>query len=115
MADLVVQPTHLAVRLGSWERFGTFQASFDVPWEHIVYAEAVKDMWPRVRGWRWPGIGIPHVILVGRMRYRGGRDFCALIGTKPGIVLELTHAPYERILATAPNAPQIVRRVTQGR
>ena len=115
MADLLLQPDCLSVRLGGWERFGTFQGNFDIPWDDIIHAEAVSDMWPRVRGWRWPGIGIPHVILVGRMRYRGGRDFCALIGTKPGIVLELTNAPYERILATAPNAPQIVRRVTQGR
>jgi len=114
MADLVLEPTHLAVRLRGWERFGTFQGSFDIPWDHIVYAEACSDMWPRVRGWRWPGIGIPHVILVGRMRYRAGRDFCALIGTKPGIVLELKDEPYDRLLATTPHAPQIVQRVTQG-
>jgi len=114
MADLVMEPTHLAVRLGGWERFGTFQGSFDIPWDHITHAEASSDMWPRVRGWRWPGIGIPHVILVGRMRYRGGSDFCALLGTKPGIVLEMKEGPYDRLLATAPNAAQIVRRVTQG-
>jgi hypothetical protein len=48
------------------------------------------------------------------MRYRGGSDFCALLGTKPGIVLEMKEGPYDRLLATAPNAAQIVRRVTQG-
>jgi hypothetical protein len=115
MADLVMEPTHLSVRLGGWERFGTFQGSVDIPWDHITHAEASSDMWPRVRGWRWPGIGIPHVILVGRMRYSGGSDFCALLGTKPGIVLEMKEEPYGRLLATAPNAAQIVRRVTQGR
>lgn len=115
MADLVMTPTHLSVQLGRWEQFGTFQRSFEIPWDHITHAEAVTDMWPRVRGWRWPGIGIPHVILVGRMRYRGGCDFCALQGTKPGIVLELKDEPYRRVLATAPHAAHIVRRVTQGR
>jgi hypothetical protein len=114
MAVLVIEPSHLSVRLGRWERFGTFQGNFDIPWDHIVYAEASKDMWPRVRGWRWPGIGIPHVVLVGRMRYRGGQDFCALIGTKPGIVLELKDEPYNRLLATTGNAAHIVRRVTLG-
>jgi hypothetical protein len=49
------------------------------------------------------------------MRYSGGSDFCALLGTKPGIVLEMKEEPYGRLLATAPNAAQIVRRVTQGR
>lgn len=115
MAGLIMHPTHLEVRLSRWEQIGAFQGSFDIPWDHVIYAEAVSDMWPRVRGWRWPGIGIPHVILVGRMRFRGGRDFCALIGTKPGIVLELRDEQYDRLLATAPHAEHIVRRVTQGR
>jgi hypothetical protein len=114
VADLVLQPDVLRVQLGRWEGFGTFQRSFDIPWDHIVYAEAASDMWPRVRGWRLPGIGIPHVILVGRMRFKGGQDFCALIGTKPGIVLELRDEPYERVLATASNAAPIVSRVTRG-
>ena len=114
VAQLILEPASLAVRLSRWERFGTFQGSFDIPWDHIIHAEASSDMWPRVRGWRWPGIGVPHVILVGRMRFRGGSDFCALIGTKPGIVLELRDEPYDRVLATAPNAAQIVKRVTQG-
>jgi hypothetical protein len=114
MADLVVESAQLSVRLTRWERFGTFQRDFDIPWTDIVYAEAVSDMWPRVRGWRWPGIGIPHVVLIGRMRYRGGSDFCALAGTKPGIVLELRDQPYDRIVATAANAARIVDRVTSG-
>ena len=114
MADLIIEPAVLRVQLGRWEEFGTFQRTFEIPWEHIDHAEAVSDMWPRVRGWRWPGIGIPHVILVGRMRFRGGQDFCALIGTRPGIVLDLPGEPYQRLLATAPNAGQIVSRVTRG-
>lgn len=114
MATLVLEPSHLSVRLSGWERFGTFQRSFDIPWDHIIHAEASTDMWPRVRGWRWPGIGIPHVILVGRMRFRGGRDFCALLGTKPGVILELRDEPYDRLLATTPQGPAIVKRVTKG-
>jgi hypothetical protein len=114
MARLELERTHLAVRLSRWERLSTRQASFDIPWEHITYAEASSDMWPRVRGWRFPGLGIPHVILVGRMRFRGGEDFCALLGTKPGVVLEIRDERYQRVLATTPHAPAIVRRVTRG-
>lgn len=114
MAVLVVEPAGLAVRLDGWERFGTFQGDFTIPWDHVIHAEAVSDIWPRVRGWRWPGIGIPHVLLLGRMRFRGGRDFCALRGQAPGVVLELRDEPYDRLLATAPNARDIVRRVTGG-
>jgi hypothetical protein len=114
VAELVLKPDGLDVRLSTWDRFGTFERDFTIPWDHIVHAEAESDMWPRVRGWRWPGIGIPHVILIGRMRWRGGHDFCLLRGTKPGIVIEMRGEPYARLLATCPNAVEIVRRVTRG-
>lgn len=114
MAALVLQPDGLAVRLNRRERLATVQRDFTIPWDHIIHAASSTDMWPQVRGWRWPGLGIPHVVLIGRMRFRGGRDFCALLGTKPGIVLEFREEPYDRLLATAPNAAQIVQRVTRG-
>jgi hypothetical protein len=114
MARLMIEPTRLAVRLSRWERLCTLQGNFDIPWTDVVHAEASSDMWPRVRGWRLPGIGIPHVILVGPMRFRGGRDFCALLGTKPGVIVEMRTGPYRRLLATAPNAVEIVQRVTRG-
>lgn len=114
MARLVLEPTHLAVRLNRWERLCTLRGSFTIPWEDIVYAERSTDMWPRVRGWRFPGLGIPHLLLVGRMKFRGGSDFCALLGTKPGVIVEMKAGRYERLLATAANADQVVDRVTRG-
>lgn len=115
MAALVLQPDGLAVRLNRWERLATFQRDFTIPWDHITHAEAPKDIWPQVRGWRWPGLGIPHVVLIGRMRFRGGSDFCVLLGTKPGVALELRDEPYQRLVATTPAGAEIVHRVTQGR
>ena len=116
MATLVLDPAGLTVQLGRWERFGTFQRSFTVPWDHIDAAYAIQDMWPHVLGWRWPGIGIPHVILVGRMVYRDGRDFCAIHRAQPGILLELHGEPYQRLLLSAPSkvVRQVIARVTGG-
>ena len=116
MATLDLSPTGLTVRLGRWERFGTMQRSFTVPWESIDAAYAIQDMWPHVLGWRWPGIGIPHVILVGRMVYRDGRDFCAIYRAQPGILLDLHGQKYRRLLISAPGdvVGRIITRVTQG-
>ena len=116
MATLVLTPTELQVRLGRWEKFGTLQRDFAVPWDHIDSARAIKDTWRNVLGWRWPGLGIPHVVLIGRMVYREGRDFCAIYMDKGGVLLELHDEPYRRLLISAPDdvVRAIVQRVTQG-
>lgn len=116
MASLELRPDGLAVRLGKWERFGTFQRDFTVPWEHVDKVDVITDMWPHLQGWRAPGIGIPHVIVVGRMRYRGGKDFCAVHHGQPGLILELHDEPYRRlVLSTPPEvAHEVYARVTGG-
>ena len=116
MATAQPTPEGLLISLDGWEKFGTFQRSFTVDWSHIDRAEASKDLWPQVRGWRAPGIGIPHVILLGRMRFHGGRDFCAIYKDKPGIILEVHDEPYQRLLLSIPpdQARRIVQIVTTG-
>jgi|DEB0MinimDraft_3_1074331.scaffolds.fasta_scaffold00319_3 hypothetical protein len=114
MAVLEITPQALEVRLNRLERIGAFHDSFAVPWEHIDHARAIKDLWPHVLGWRVPGLGIPHVILLGTMRYRIGRDFTALYKNLPGVVLELHDEKFRRLLVSAPNADDVVRRVITG-
>lgn len=114
MALLIPTDDGLRVGLSRWERFGTMQRDFTVPWAHLDSAELVKDLWPRVRGWRWPGIGIPHVILLGRMRSRDGNDFCAIYNSRPGVILGLHDEKYSRLLISAPGdvAQEVVARIT---
>ncbi|MBM3688230.1 MAG: hypothetical protein FJW80_01005 [Actinobacteria bacterium] len=116
MATLVLKPDELQVRLSAWERLGTFQRDFAIPWDLIDSARVIKDMWRNILGWRWPGLGVPHVVLIGRTVYRDGRDFCAIYMDRPGVILELHGAPYRRLLISTPNdvASAIIRRVTQG-
>ena len=114
MAVLEITPDALAIHLNRWERLGALHDNFTVPWDHIERAEAAKDLWPSVRGWRAPGTGLPHVILLGRMRHRDGRDFTAIYKNLPGVIVELRDEPFRRILASTPNAAAIVRRVVDG-
>ena len=116
VAALVLTPAELQVRLGRWERLGTTQREFAVPWDHIDSARAISDMWRNILGWRWPGIGVPHVVLIGRMVHRDGRDFCAIYMDRPGVILEMHDEPYRRLLISAPGdvVQAIIQRVTQG-
>jgi len=114
MAILQFTPDALEVRLNRWERLGALHDGFAVPWDHIDTARAIKDLWPHVRGWRVPGTGLPHVILLGTMRYRDGRDFTAIYKNLPGVILELHDEEFRRLLISAPNAGDVVRRVISG-
>ena len=114
MAVLEITPDALRVRLNRLEQIGGVHGSFSVPWDHIEHARAISDLWPHVRGWRMPGTGLPHVILLGRMRYRYGTDFTAMYKNLPGVLLELRDEEFRRLLISAPNAVDVVRRVTTG-
>lgn len=116
MVALREGPDGLTVEINGWERLGTLQRTFSIPWDHLDAAYAISDLWPHVKGWRAPGLGIPHVILLGRMFYRDGRDFCSLYRAQPGVLLELRDEHYQRLLVSAPDdvVQGIIRRVTQG-
>jgi hypothetical protein len=105
----------VVVEFEGWERLAAGTPGFTVPWEHIDRAEAVTNTWKHARGYRLTG-SIPGVALLGTMRFRGGRDFAAIRGTKPGILIEVHDEPFERLVATAPHrvVEAIIHAVTHG-
>ena len=56
------------------------------------------------------------MIVVGRMRYREGKDFCAVHHSQPGLILELRDEPYHRLVLSVPPevAHAVYERVTGG-
>ncbi len=57
---------------------------------------------------RAPGTGIPWVIMLGTTRGSFGKDFCAVYGRAPAVVMELEGAPFSRCLVTVPEAEALV-------
>ena len=49
-----------------------------------------------LKGVRAPGTGIPFYILLGTMRYKGGKDFTMIYGNRPVEVFEFKSGPYKR-------------------
>src|SRR5947209_18177777 len=99
MAQLLVGPDSVTVQLGPWEQLGSFQRTFSFPRSAVESVQVVDRPWQAIRGLRVPGTGLPAVVARGTWRYRGGKDFVAVYGTKRrGLLLELGVGPFARVL-----------------
>jgi hypothetical protein len=67
----------------------------------------VDDAWPELRGFRAPGTGLPDVIAVGTGRGSFGKDFAAVHGTGPAVVVELAGAEFHRLVVTSDDAASV--------
>jgi len=92
----------LIVKLSRWETIGGLKRDFTIPTECIVSDEHVVDGWESLHGWRCPGTGIPGVIMLGTMRYKGTKDFCAVYGRRPARVITCRNFGFARVLITDP-------------
>jgi len=58
-------------------------------------------------GHRAPGTGLPRVIAVGTRQGGFGKDFAAVHGTGPAVVVELEGAEYGRLIVTSDQADAV--------
>lgn len=75
-----------------------------VPRSSVRVVRWVRDPWSELRGVRAPGTGFPGVIAVGTRRGGGIRDFAAVHGKRPAVVVELDGADYDRFVVTDDSA-----------
>ena len=54
-----------------------------------------------LRGFRAPGTAIPLVVLLGTMRFRGGKDFTAIYKRKPANVYTFSTGEFKRWIVSA--------------
>jgi hypothetical protein len=73
-----------------------------IPNESIDTDERVVDGWESLRGWRCPGTGIPWVIMLGTMRFKGTKDFCAVYGRRPARIISCHGFEFARVLISDP-------------
>lgn len=111
MAELLIRPAGIRVHLGRWERMGAFHADLDIPVSQVKLTRAVDDAWTELRGVRAPGTGWPGVIALGTRRGRFGKDFAAVYGHRPGVVVELAGAEFQRLVITTPHAESVASEI----
>ena len=73
----------------------------------VTAVRVVGDAWPELRGIRAPGTGVPEVIAVGTRRGGFGKDFAAVHGKGPAVVVELEGAEYGRLIVTSDDAAAV--------
>ena len=101
--------------MGALEKAEAVHGDIRVPLSAVTTVRVVDDPWGELRGMRAPGTGIPGVIAVGTRRGNFGKDFAAVHGKGPAVVVELEGAAYQRLIATADDAVSIAAAITKAR
>ncbi len=104
MAELQVEGSDLVLHMSALEKAEGFHRDIRVPRSAVTSVRVVDDAWPELRGMRAPGTGVPNVIAVGTRRGRFGKDFAAVHGKGPAVVVELTGSEFDRLIVTSEDA-----------
>jgi hypothetical protein len=104
VAELLVDGDALVLRLRPLEKAEGSHGDIRLPLAAVRAVRSVDDPWPELRGIRAPGTGWPNVIAVGTRRGNFGKDFAAVHGKGPAVVVELEGAEYGRLVVTSDDA-----------
>jgi hypothetical protein len=86
------------MQLSLLETLGAVAKSPSVPLTEVESVEVVADPWSNrvLKGVRAPGTGIPLIVMLGTLRYSGGKDLCAIYKRRPNAVVTLKSGPFKR-------------------
>jgi hypothetical protein len=107
MAHLKIEGDELVLDLSGLEKVEGIHGSIRVPVSSVRAVRYVDDTWPELRGIRAPGTGLPGVVAVGTRRGSGIKDFAAVHGQGPGLVVELEGQEFERLVVSDEHAQTV--------
>ena len=98
MAKVIERDGVLTLKLSMLEKIGAVHGDISVPSSKLISKSEVSNPWTKqhLRGVRAPGTAIPYVILLGTMRFKGGKDFCAIYERTPAVIYEFEDALFKR-------------------
>ena len=98
MAKVIEKDGVLTLKLSRLEKIGALHGDISVASSQLISKSEVSNPWTKehLRGTRSPGTGIPYRILLGTMRFKGGKDFCAIYRRTPAVIYVFKDAPFER-------------------
>jgi len=102
MAKVIKEGNNLILKLSFWEKIGGLHKDLLVSKDLLVKKTVFQNPWSKevLKGVRAPGTGIPYVILLGSMRYKGGKDFTAIYKRRPVTVYEFKDGSFKRWIVT---------------
>jgi len=103
MAQVIESGETLTLILSPWEKLGAFHSNLTINKSNLVSVEEVPNPWTStvLRGFRAPGTGIPFVIMLGTLRYKGGKDFAAVYRRRPVKIYSFNDSPYKRWIVSS--------------
>jgi hypothetical protein len=98
MAKVLEKDGVFTLKLSRLEKTGALHGDISAPSTNLISKTEVANPWTKehLRGVRAPGTAIPYVILLGTMRFKGGKDFCAIYRRTPAVIYEFKDAPFKR-------------------
>ncbi len=102
MAKVIEQGNNLILQLSIWEKIGGLHKDLVVPKAKLVKKTVHLNPWTKevLKGMRAPGTGFPYLILLGTMRYKGGKDFTVIYKRRPVTIYEFKDSPFKRWIVT---------------
>lgn len=108
MADIQVAHNSLLVRLSPLEKIAALHRDIRVPLTSVYRVSVEPNPYRALRGVRAPGTGIPGVLVLGTLRFRGGKDFVAIYGRRPVVRIDFrANSAIDRLLVTTHNPEDI--------
>ncbi len=114
MAELHPEGEELVLHLQAHEKAEGVHGDIRVPLSAVTAVRVVEDAWPELRGVRAPGTGLPGVIAVGTRRGGFGKDFAAVHGKGPAVVVDLSGAAFGRLVVTTDDAAATAAAITEA-
>jgi hypothetical protein len=98
VAKVIEKDGVLTLQLSWLEKIGALHGDISAASNQLVSKTEVPNPWTKeyLRGTRAPGTAIPYLILLGTMRFKGGKDFCAIYKRTPAAIYEFADAPFKR-------------------
>ena len=98
MARVIKTKNLIELQLSFWEKIFSLHGNQKVSLDKLEKSYEAQNPWSKevLKGVRAPGTGIPFKILLGTMRYKGGKDFTAIYKRKPVTVYEFKDYEFKR-------------------
>jgi hypothetical protein len=98
MAQVIEENGELILKLSLRERIFALHANPTAKVSDLISTTDATKPWSTevLRGVRAPGTGIPYVVLLGTMRFKGGKDFTAVYKRGPVKIYEFSAGEFKR-------------------
>ena len=98
MTKIIESAQNIELFLSTGEKIASLHGNLVASKSDLISRKVVEKPFRSglLKGVRAPGTGIPFYILLGTMRYRGGKDFTMIYGNRPVEVFEFKSGPYKR-------------------